>query len=132
MYTFSTELFSDLHKDVYGFRPRQHWFYDTDTTDEERQKEWDYLIEQLDLQIEEDRKVKAQRLKALELDIAKNIALGAGNRQAAIRWIVQSLNPDHTDLMYGGEWVCYELGLDYSLAPMFSNACNELSLKEDA
>lgn len=132
MYTFSTELFSDLHKDVYGYRPRQHWFYDTDTTDEERQKEWDYLIEQLDLQIEEDRKVKAQRLKALELDIAKNIALGAGDRETAIRWIVQSLNPHSTDLMYGGEWVCYELGLEYSLAPMFNNACRELSLKEDA
>lgn len=132
MYTFSTELFSDLHKDVYGYRPRQHWFYDTDTTDEERQKEWDYLVEQLDLQIEEDRKVKAQRLKALELDIAKNIALGAGDRETAIRWIVQSLNPHSTDLMYGGEWVCYELGLEYSLAPMFDNACRELSLKEDA
>ena len=132
MYTFSTELFSDLHKDVYGFRPRQHWFYDTDTTDEERQKEWDYLIEQLDLQIEEDRKAKAMRLKALELDIAKNIALGAGDRETAIRWIVQSLNPHSTDLMYGGEWVCYELGLEYSLAPMFNNACRELSLKEDA
>lgn len=132
MYTFSTELFSDLHKDVYGYRPRQHWFYDTDTTDEERQKEWDYLVEQLDLQIEEDRKVKAQRLKALELDIAKNIALGAGDRETAIRWIVQSLNPHSTDLMYGGEWVCYELGLEYSLAPMFNNACRELSLKEDA
>lgn len=132
MYTFSTELFSDLHKDVYGYRPRQHWFYDTDTTDEERQKEWDYLVEQLDLQIEEDRKVKAQRLKALELDIAKNIALGAGDRETAIRWIVQSLNPHSTDLMYGGEWVCYELGLEYSLAPVFDNACRELSLKEDA
>jgi len=132
MYTFSTELFSDLHKDVYGYRPRQHWFYDTDTTDEERQKEWDYLCDQLDLQIEEDRKVKAMRLQALELDIAKNIALGAGDRETAIRWIIQSLNPSNVDLMYGGEWVCYELGLEFALAPMFNNACRELSLKEDA
>lgn len=27
MYTYSEELFSDFHKDAYGFRPRGHEFY---------------------------------------------------------------------------------------------------------
>ena len=54
-FTFDTNLFSDLHKDVYGFRPRGHWFYDASTTDEQRQEEWDYLCKRLDEQLEEEK-----------------------------------------------------------------------------
>ena len=41
MYTYSEELFSDFHKDAYGFRPRNHRFYDADTTPAEKQEIWD-------------------------------------------------------------------------------------------
>ena len=42
MFTYDEELFSDLHKDAYGFRPRIHNFYES--TPEEKQKIWDATI----------------------------------------------------------------------------------------
>ena len=126
MYTFSTELFSDLHKDVYGFRPRGHWFYDASTTDQERQEEWDYLCKRLGEQIEEENIAKAKALEDLYQRVAELRKSGAKDDQQALKWIVQSLNPDAIDLCYGGEWVCYELGLAFSCAYMFNQVCREL------
>ena len=34
-YTFEDNLFSDLHKDAYGFRPRYHRYYEA--SDDEKQ-----------------------------------------------------------------------------------------------
>jgi len=46
-YTFSTELFSDFHKDAYGFRPRMDdTFYRSD--DQEKQAIWNTTQEDLD------------------------------------------------------------------------------------
>jgi hypothetical protein len=128
-YTFSTELFSDLHKDVYGHRPRGHWFYDANTTDDERQVEWDYLCKCLDKQIEEDNAEKAANLEAFRIQVKQNLALGAKDEQEAIRWVVESLNPHPVDLSYGGEWVCWELGLAFSNGYIFNQACRDLSKK---
>ena len=126
MYTFSTELFSDLHKDVYGFRPRGHWFYDASATDQERQEEWDYLCKRLGEQIEEENIAKAKALEDLYQRVAELRKSGAKDDQQALKWIVQSLNPDAIDLRYGGDWVCYELGLAFSCAYMFNQVCREL------
>jgi len=41
-YTYSEELFSDFHKEVYGFRPTgDHWFYGA--TPAEKQEIWDAI-----------------------------------------------------------------------------------------
>lgn len=128
-YTFSIELFSDLHKDVYGFRPRGHWFYDATTTDEERQAEWDYLCKRLGEQIEEENAQKAKALEDLQARVRELVASGAKDEQQALKWIVQSLNPSEQDLWYGGEWVCYELGLAFENAYIFNKACHELALE---
>ena len=129
IYTFSTELFSDLHKDVYGFRPRGHWFYDADTTDDERQAEWDYLCVKLEKQIVEDNIAKDNAWADFKAQVAKNQELGAKDEQEAIRWVVESLNPSEVDLAYGGHWVCYELGLAFSRGYVFNQACRDLSKK---
>jgi hypothetical protein len=126
MYTFSTELFSDLHKDVYGFRPRGHWFYDANTTDQERQEEWDYLCKRLGEQIEEENAAKAEALKKFYARVEELKRSGAKDDQQAIKWIVQSLNPSKNDLWYGGDWVCYELGLAFANGYIFNQACREL------
>lgn len=125
-YDFSTELFSDLHKDVYGFRPRNHWFYDPETTDDERQAEWDYLCNKLNEQIDEENAAKAKALQDLRDRVADLRTKGARDDQQALKWIVQSLNPSAMDLAYGGDWVCYALGLGYDCAYMFNKACREL------
>lgn len=131
-YTFSTELFSDLHKDVYGFRPRGHWFYDANTTDQERQEEWDYLCKRLGEQIDEENVRKAEALANLHKQVGELRAAGAESDKQALKWIVQSLNPSLSDLWYGGEWVCYKLGLGFDCGYMFNEICKELALELEA
>ena len=47
-FTYSDELYSDLFKDVNGFRPRgQLWEQWCNKTPTQKQKEWDALIDQL-------------------------------------------------------------------------------------
>ena len=47
-FTYSDELYSDLFKDVNGFRPRgQLWEQWCNKTPTQKQKEWDALVEQL-------------------------------------------------------------------------------------
>jgi hypothetical protein len=125
-YTFDADLFSDLHKSAYGFRPRGHRFYDPATTDDERQVMWDQTIADFNVEMDAQAERESQALFNLNALIHKNIALGAKDREQAIKWIVQSLNPDHQDLCYGGSWVCYELGLAFSQQHLFDQACIEL------
>ena len=132
IYTFSTELFSDLYKDVYGFRPRGHWFYDANTTDEERQTEWDYLCKRLGEIMQEENDANAKALDELRAHVSELRAAGAVDDQQALKWIVQSLNPTQQDLWYGGEWVCYEIGLAFSNAYIFNQACKELANEKEA
>lgn len=123
---YSIELFSDLHKDVYGFRPRGHWFYDEATTDEERAAEWERLCDMLDKQIVEENAAKEKAWADFQARVAELVASGAGDEQTAIRWIVESLEPSEQDLWYGGEWVCWELGLAFDRGFVFNKACKEL------
>ena len=47
-FTYSDELYSDLFKDVNGFRPRgQLWEQWCNKTPTQKQKEWDALIDEL-------------------------------------------------------------------------------------
>ena len=89
-YTFSTEIFSDLHKDAYGFRPRGHRFYDTETTDEDRQRIWDNLCQVVEDNMAAEREHEARALRDFEQEVQNTIALGAGDRATALRWMTQS------------------------------------------
>ena len=89
-YTFSTELFSDLHKDALGFRPRAHSFYNEATTDAERQRMWDYLCQILEENMAAEREHEARAVRDFEAEVENVIALGAGDRATALRWITSS------------------------------------------
>lgn len=125
-FTFDADLFSDLHKDAYGFRPRGHRFYDAETTDEERQEMWDYTLADLERTLDQEKREQAANLAKVEAMIAENMAFGAQSREQAIKWLVQALNPSSVDLMYGGEWVCFEYGIAFENSSMFNAACREL------
>jgi hypothetical protein len=113
-YTYSTELYSDLHKDVFGCRPGQttwdHWM---SLDAGQKQDEWDYLVERLREQEAEMRKYQDKQVAALESRIQMNITLGAGDRQTALRWVLDSFDQD--DLrFFGADKVAYDLGLPYN------------------
>jgi hypothetical protein len=52
MSTYDESIISDLHKDVYGFRPRQDWWANWKAISEDaKQAIWDYLCDECDAQI---------------------------------------------------------------------------------
>jgi len=90
-YTYSDDCFSDLHKDVYGFRPRgvilDNWNI---LPPAEKQVRWDQLCKELE---ENNKFKKEQEVKAVarfENRIQDTISLGASNRVEALRWITGS------------------------------------------
>jgi len=90
MYTYSEELFSDYHKDAYGFRPRNHRFYDADTTPAEKQEIWDATGRAFDRRQAEEARREEEALAEFKAQITKVIEAGAGNRINALRWMTSS------------------------------------------
>lgn len=89
-YTFDENTVSDLHKDARGFRPSVAWMHAWETsTDEEKQGIWDYLCVEMKESMDRERRMEREAIKDFESDINLNIALGAGDRETALRWMTQ-------------------------------------------
>ena len=126
MYTFDENLISDLHKDAYGFRPSESfWASFAAFNPDQKQALWDSMIADLQGAMEEDRKMEELAISEFEKRIDGNIELGAKSREDAIRWVIDSLKLTEQDLWYGGEYVCYSLGLPYSYAKQFDSVLKE-------
>lgn len=87
-YTYDEEIFSDLFKDAYGFRPRGHEFYTA--TPEEKQKIWDNLLVTLKEEVEREKQEQALAVESYKKLIKETIAMGATNVEQAIDWLMQS------------------------------------------
>ena len=128
-FTFAEELFSDIHKDAYGFRPSgNHEFYDAETTDERKQQIWDYTQQRVVEEIEREDRAKARASEKFHQLIAEAGDLGAETLTDAIRWIFQAHGIDEYDAAYGPSYVCYEFGLDYQhgLRPVFKLVLDQM------
>lgn len=88
---YDERILSDLHKDARGFRPGQTFCDDWKAaTVAERNATWSSLI--AELQAEQEREAADQRLALARFEalISKTIELGAGSRQAALRWLIEA------------------------------------------
>jgi hypothetical protein len=112
-FTYSEELFSDFHKDTYGFRPRGHEFYDA--TPERKQEIWDGVGEDFVREQERECKMQLEAQRKFETRITETIALGAGDRETAIRWILEAEVENQSDLWYGAEYFEWKFGLAFGL-----------------
>lgn len=110
-FTYDENIFSDLHKDAYGFRPRAHEFYEA--TPERKQQIWDATVKDLECAMAEDKARQDNAVQDFEKSVASLITKGAGDRATAIRWIIEATTFTKADLMYGGGYLCYEFGLPY-------------------
>lgn len=91
MYTFDKDSFSDLHKDVYGFRPRNHTFYFLcDSDPAEAQAIWDSLVIDLERENTFQEEHRQECIQEYENHIQDLIKLGAEDRETAIRWIIDT------------------------------------------
>lgn len=117
MYTFDEDTISDLHKDARGFRPGEYfWETWTDASHDQKQVIWDDLVDELRRGNEILAEMQAIALANFEAQVAKNLELGAQDRETAIRWLVEGLDlGQYAD----AEYACWALNLNYSCAKLF-------------
>ena len=127
MFTFDENIVSDLHKEAYGFRPRGGFFILWNSaSDERKQSIWDSLLVTAECNFNEEVESEKRNIASFEADIISNMEMGAASREDAIRWIVQGSIKSVHDLMYGGEQICHNLGLPFSMSVEFNSICEEM------
>jgi len=91
-YTYDEDIFSDLYKEAFGFRPRGHEFYEVEPA--RKQEIWDWLLRAHDREMEEYRRQQERAVKDFEFAVLKAREAGAKDRETAIRWLVNEV-PDY-------------------------------------
>ena len=110
-YTFDEDIVSDLHKDAFGFRPGERfWNAWNCMCDDEKQAEWDYLIESCHRAILAEQEQEKLAIERFEATVTRTIESGAGNRETAIRWIMDASSAARTN---DWDFLCWEHGLPY-------------------
>jgi hypothetical protein len=104
-------IYSDLHKDVYGFRPRGVTFLTVEAFDED----FLYLSSQLEGEIQRELENQAANAIRFEELVTSTLELVANTtREGAINIIAQAegITPEEIQF-YGWEILEYQLGLKY-------------------
>ena len=102
-------LYSDFHKDAYGFRPRTINVYALTT--EELEADFDRFEATCKINRHEEEMAEMEadiRFKEL---IANTIAIGAGDEPTALRWIVEGAYPEYG---FDYEHFLWNQGIAYS------------------
>ena len=114
MYTFDSNIVSDLHKDARGFRPTEYFWEEWDQCgDDNRQAMWDNLCQELEETMAEDARREAQALEDFKGQIKEMRKLGAETTRQAIKWVFHAEKLDRYDLQYGADAVAYHFGMSY-------------------
>jgi len=99
------EIYSDMHKDAYGFRPR--FDFSTWTLDKfNAQFETMGKIIEADNQLQKEQQAEAAH--DFEMRVLSLLQTGAKNRAMALRWIHEAEGSNGDD-----EYLCFLLGLSY-------------------
>ena len=102
MFTYSEELFSDYHKDTYGFRPRGHEFYDA--TPERKQEIWDNVEQDFLQEMVREEQAKAVALERFNALLEQFMTYGATDRTTALRWMTQDAKFYHEQSVEHWVW----------------------------
>lgn len=108
-YTFSNDCYSDLYKDVYGFRPSSdnyRWW--VSLSDDEKQVEWNHLCEALEQTVEAEKELERHYHVDFEMKISKLMGSGAATRKQAVQWLYDSI-----DDPYDYDYADWHFGLKY-------------------
>ena len=92
VYTFDANIVSDLHKDAYGYRPREYfWAQWHGCGDQGKQEMWDELLADLSDAVAEEKEREAAAIADVEKRIARIIDMVDGStREDAIRYLDQA------------------------------------------
>ena len=102
------------HKDAFGVKGR-HYNFEAMSL-EELKAEADYISRSVREQMELEANMEKEAVARFEKAIAEYLAMGAEDRETAIRWVLQAegLENEHDP-----SYVCYSLGLPYEMAKEF-------------
>lgn len=117
----AASVYSDFHKDVYGFRPRQIAMCACDYDNAEQLAEaLAYVEEQIArLHVEaehvfaEEKRRQDESIAEFEAYVSKCIELGAADRAAAIAWICDRANVENERGTYGWERLEYVMDIPF-------------------
>jgi hypothetical protein len=82
------QIYSDFHKDAYGFRPRGIDY--SSMTLEELEADFARFAEVCKENAEAEAKAEAKAVEAFNASIASIISMGAGNKATALRWTAEA------------------------------------------
>jgi len=120
-YTFDEAIVSDLHKEAFGYRPSEgFWFNWNFASDDAKQTVWDALLLAQDQTVANQKAEYDDAKSEYEVRLAGYISIGAKDRATAIRWLVQSLELTEADKWYGASLICYRLGLPHQMQSEFA------------
>ena len=104
----------EMHKDAYGVKGR-HYNFDA-MSNKELEEELDRLCAVAKEQADEEKKWEEAAYQTFLKQIAENLKLGAGDKETAIKWILEA---EGLDKEQDTGYICYSLGLDYDKEFMF-------------
>ena len=126
-YTFDENLVSDLHKDARGSRPDEYFWEEWTNIDAAgKQFIWERLLGELAVAQKEEQTREQSAIDSFEKHVVSLESI-SNSRKQSIRWIIEGLALTDSDKMYGGDYICYKLGLPYSYAKEFDLALQELA-----
>ena len=97
-YSFDENIVSDLHKDAYGVRPREgFWSQWTSSNDNEKQVIWDGLLGSLNNTMEREERELIEAKMRWEAHIAKLMKDLGINFETAVRWDMQAMGVSRDD-----------------------------------
>lgn len=106
---------SDVSKDARGYRTRLNW---DEYTMEELEVIADDFTEELRREIKREEEEKQACVAEFERLVKECIDMGAGDRQTAIRWIVEG--DDEINLQYdSSDYICCKMGIPYEMSHEF-------------
>lgn len=108
---FSDTMLSDMYKDANGFRPRH---YKVLWTESELEEEYSYLQARIEESMATDALREKYALESFNTLVEETIALGAADRETAIRWLMDAENVD-TSYLQDVEHFFWGYGLSYEL-----------------
>ena len=87
-FTFDENILSDLHKDARGYRPYSIFMEYWDAmSNEEKQHQWNALVEEVEFSISEEKAREAEAVEAFKMLIQTYIVAGAADEKTALRWM---------------------------------------------
>ena len=96
------QIYSDFHKDAFGFRPRGINY--AEFTLAELEEDFDRFQEVCEENEAQEKRANEYAIAEFEKQVQSVIEIGAGDRETALRWIMDSY--DDCDFDYGVEEFC--------------------------